>query len=657
MADSSLLHNFPQWEKLNKDLEDDPFSDKLWNELVSHHQKLITDHQNLLTSRKELKSLLYSDFDKLLTKFPYFTKYWKQYANIVKTLEGLSQSIDIIKRSIVVFPYSLDLWVDYMSSILINRYKNDTEIYKLFKEGSEKAGYHFLAHEFWDLYLNWARGKYGTNSLDYISILSKVVEIPLHQYAKYAAEFSKLRQNFTIIDLVAKEKIVDYINDKRLNEQNENIDEFIENNSQMLIETFYDDVLKNVQIRAHDKWKYESSVKLDFDLNVITTDELTQWSLYLDYEENYHKSNNKIQNNKELISLYERSLVPTCFTDQIWIRYLRYLIQNKAEQSRIISNFNKACDHFVPLDLKDIRYMYVKFMDLKMNNIESCKNIFISMVEKLPTDAEVVSKYVEFLIDKVSGIESKRNDLFRDLLNCVHKFNEFSEPRQIKRKKNIRNQNRDLTIQSKDIAYLSKFLNFWTIGQLVVNVCRYKWLIEKDIKTTRDTLMGFFGTEAVRSSKSYWFFFFKFEMSMRNKKNLAHITENVKTATTLNVSDINLIIEQYNSFVLKNCTITELKNNERDIVKNFLEIDFESSMHMKHFLKIRLAESADVDIIDKRIIKENGHPAASCEGRPTLINPILLTDNILNAREAYPLPKFRNVEKANLNVKYIHESL
>lgn len=657
MSDSSILHNFPQWERINKELEDDPYNDKLWSDLVSHHEKLIADHITLLRSRRELKSLLYADFDKLLTKFPYYTKYWKKYIKIVNNLEGLHPSAEIMKRSVVIFPYSLDLWVDYMSAVLVNKLQNDNEIIKNFTNGSEKVGYHFLAHEFWDMYLNWARGKYGSNSIDYINVLSKVVEIPLHQYAKYNEEFTKLCQNFTVVDLVKKEKLIKFINLKNLNSENENIDEFIENNSATLIDRYYSEVLLHVQQRAQEKWKFESKVKMDFNLVFPTNEELNDWNSYLQYEEDFHKSREQIENNPELTSLFERALIPMCFIEQIWIKYNRYLIQNKGDQFKIILNFNKACDHFVPLDQKDIRYMYVKYLDLKMNNLESCKTIFISMIEKAPTDCEIVSNYIEFLVSHEP--EYQRKELFEDLINSVHLYNQKinEDNHQNKKKKVGKLSNENLKIKSKDIVFLNTILNFWTIGQLIINVCRHTWLIEKDIKHTRDILMGIFGTEAVKSNRGYWFFFFKFELSQRNKKNLSNIINHVKTSTTLNTSDINLLIDEYNSFIFKNFTVTEMKNNERDIIKNILETDFQSSMHMKHFLKIRLAGSSDVDLIDKRIIKENGHPSASCEGRPVIINPILITDNMCHSKEPHPLPKFRNVEKASLNVKYVHESL
>lgn len=664
MADSSILHNFPQWEKINKDLEDDPFSDSLWNDLVSHHEKLIADHKELLKSRRELKTLLYSDMDRLLTKFPYYAIYWKRYVTMVYTLEGLKPSINILTRAVFQFPYSLEIWVDYVNILVTNKIKTDEEMAEIFRKGAGFVGFHFLGHQFWDIYLDWAKNVYGVNSNDYIRIFIKIVKLPLYQYAKFNEDFINLRKNFHVLDLIEKNQLVDYIKQKKYNDGKiEDFDDFIEENSNSLIEDYFNDILIDVQARVQDKWKYESSIKVDFDLKLVTINELNEWISYIEYEENYIKIKNKnqISINDEIISLYERSLVSTCLSDQMWIRYARYLIQNNGNNDQIVSVFNRACDHFVPLELKDIRYMYIKYLELKVGKLEECKVIFLSMITNLPTESEIVSKFVDFLINYESAQE--KDNLIKDVLNCVHRYNKENSTHKNtdKRKKinglnnNISSQN--LEIKSQDINELYKRLNFWTIGQLIVNICKYYWFIKKDIKLTRDTLMSFFNTASVKSNKSYWYFFFKFEVCQRNKKNLTNIIESVRVYSTLNVSDINFLIDEYVSFVFKNFTVTELKQNERDIIKNFLETDFESSMHMKHFLKTRLAEDNNEDTVNRKLVRENGHPAATCEGRPTLINPLPLYDNTFNVEGAHPLPRFRNVEKASLNVKYIHESL
>ena len=657
MSDNSLLHNFPQWEKLLGKLEDDPFSDIFWNELIMHHEKLANEHADLLRSRKELRLLMYSDFDRLLTKYPYYAKYWTRYTKIVKLLEGVLPSIEILKRATVVFPHSLELWVDYLVNLLTNRVKSDDEIQKLLEHAEDKVGFHFLAHDFWDIYLKWAKFRFGQNSIEYVKVLTKVIKIPLHQYAKYNEEFQKLSQYFTVLDLVSKEELILYIEGKKTKDVISNYDDYIEMNSQDLVKDYFGDLLKEVQIRSQEKWKFESIVRTSFTLSMVTNEELVNWNKYLDYEEAYH-SKMPNSNEKELISLYERALIPTCLTSDIWIRYNRYLIQNNGQRNHIIANFNKACDHFVPLDSKDIRYMYIRYMELKEKNIESCKSIYVSTIEKLPNDSELIDHYLEFLINH----EAKENQrtLIDDLIKCAHLFNkEYGSDNHLdkKRKPTHNSAKNNLEINSPEIRHLKGLINFWTAGQLIVNACKYMWFVDKDIRRTRDTFMSFLNTEAVKSSKPYWFMAFKFELSQRNKKNLTHIIQQVRSYSTLSISAINLLLTEYTAFMLKNLSASELKQFDRDLYKNIIETDFQSSTHMKTYLKTRLAGGSDSEIIDKRLLRENGHPAATSEGRPQIINSILLTEVTKSENDPYPLPRFRNVEKAGLNVKHIHESL
>lgn len=662
MTDLSILHNFPQWEKLKKDLAEDPFNNELWNELVSHHEKLITDHKDLLRTRTELKKLLISDMDMLLTKFPNYISYWKRYGNMMDTLEGVKTATQILNRAIISCPYSLDLWIDYLTTLISNKLKTEKELEALFEDASSKIGYHFLGHKFWDVYFSWAKSVYGSNSNDYLNILLRVIQIPLYHYAKYSEEFDSLKGKFTITDLIPKHDLVEYIQTNNYltdSRDEKNIDEYIESHSEELIQSYFEKVLVNTETRTQEKYKYESTLKTEFDLNMITVDELKQWSKYIDFEQDQKDRKYYLD---EMIVLYERSLIPTCLSDQIWIKYARFLIHNNVRNEKIIQIFNKACDSFVPLDLKDIRYMYSKFMELRVKDIGRCKQIFMTLISECPTETEPVSKYLDLLIHHATN-EEARKELVQDMINCCFKFNLDRETiEHVNKKKKTKHNKTDqksttLTIKNPDIHVLYYKLTFWNIGQLIVTAAKYYWLIEKDIQKTRDTLLSVFDTEVVKSSKVYWYFYFEFEKCQRNKKNLTNLISKLKVSSTLSISDINLLIEEYNSFIFKNFSITDIKQNERDIIKNILETDIESSMHMKHFLKVRLAEDNDEETINRRLVRENGHPAAICEGRPTLTNPLLVGENTFANKEIPPLPRFRNVEKASLIVKYIHESI
>ncbi|TID24600.1 hypothetical protein CANINC_003073 [Pichia inconspicua] len=653
MSDESILHNFPQWEKYLKDIESDPFDEDSWCELVSHHEKLIHNHTSLLKSRTELKQLIYRDMDTLLTKFPYLYVYWIKYADMVFTIDGLLPSIDIYTRALLVFPNSLDLWNKYTDVVLEYKLKKGEELNDIFEEGCTKIGYHFQSHSFWDKYLSWADTEYGKNSIDYMKILLKVVRIPLHQYARYTEEFNKLKLNFSASDLIAVDDLRELVNKRMPSLEKSQVEEYIESNSKDIINDYFGSFLKNVQKRSEDKWKFESEVVQDFSFRVMTKEEICLWISYLDYEENFHRVNDGLERNVEVISLYERALIPSCLNSEIWVKYLRFLIQNKGTEEAIMLNFQKSCDHFVSLDQTDLRFMYIRYMELKLGNIEACKNMFLKMTENLPTDTFVISKYIEFLLKYTT--EDKRTQFIDDLVTTVrtHPLNNVFN----KLKKSKISTTMTLEVQNEDLQKLSSRLNFWTTGQLLINAVTYIWLVNNDVKKSRDILVSFLRSEVVRSCKPYWYFFFKFELVHRNKNNITHVIEALKTQSTLSVFDVNFLINEYNDFILKNITLDEIEQMKKEIVKNFLETDFESSMHMKHFLKARLlgTNRNDEEIIHKRLYRENGHPAASSEGRPTLTNPIPINQNTYENVEAYPLPRFRNVEKANSAIRYIHE--
>lgn len=658
MSKNPILQNFPQWEKLNKDLLDDPYDDNLWNELVSHHEKLITDHFQILRTRKELKELMYSDLDKLITKFPYFEKYWKRYVSIVEKIDGLNACVELLNRATTIFPYSLTLWLDYLNLILTNNNKSKDEIVLIFNKASDTIGYHYTSSKFWDLYLNWAKNNYGENSNDYIKILVKLIKIPLYDYAKYNDMFNKLRDNFQISDLVERTELINFIKEGNESIEDDKIDEYIESNSTELIESYYNKNLEIVQLRAQEKWKFENEVKFEFDLNILTNEEINKWNDYIDYE---IKTCN-LDLNLEVISIFERSLIATCSKDDIWIKYARYMIHHDAKQYKIIAIFNKACDHFVPIEFKSIRYMYIKYMELKLNKIKSCKEIFMSMIKQDSNNPEIVSKYIQFLIENTDG---DINEVLGTILKLVHKFNfQNTSDQQIEKKRKTSSKKNNLTtgtntdINNEDLEKLFDELNLFTIGQLVVNVSYYYWLKLKNINKCRDIFMIFFDTEAVKSSKSYWYSFFKFEICQINKKNLTNIINYVSINSRLFPKDINFLIEEYNSFIFKNFTVSEITKNQRSLIKNILETDIQSSLYMKHYLKIRLSHDGNEETVDKHIYEQNGHPGAICEGKPILINPIDPNiDNLFDKTEVFQLPKFRNVQKANSNVKYIHESI
>lgn len=659
----SQLANFPQWEVLRRHLQSDEFSEKTYEEITAHHSELVKNHAVLFSQKKELKQLIYGDFKTILARFPYYTTLWKQYASLVETLDGVEGKIKVFERSLFVFPQSLELWVEYVQILVDSRVRPNEEIKDVLERGSGLIGRHFLSHEYWDIYLGFVLEVDGKNSNDYINVLLKIIKLPLHQYSRYYETFMELVPNFSIHDLITEEDLNGFITEKFNNEKD------ADNDSVEIIDSYFNENFELVQKVTNEKWGFESKItKSDFDFKPLTIDELTPWVEYIDYELNRDDV-------PSAVSLFERAIVPTCFLNDIWIKYTRFLIQHKVDNSNIVKVFNRACDQFVPFDVLDLRYMYIKFLELVKKDDDSAKKVFLSTISKNNTDCDPVCKYISFLLRKVED----KNSLIGDLLTAVklyelENYNSSDEESSKKRKLKTSQKEQMLEIHTEDIKTMYGLLTYRTIGQVIVSIVKYQWLELSDIVKTRETLEKFFKYELVKCNREYWFAYYKFESIQNEKPNLTNLINYVKLHSQLTPNDLNLLLNQYKKYMFKNCKIDELVKQKRDIHRIFLETDIESSTHERHFLKFRLSEENNEETENRRLFRENGHPSSICEGVPMTTNPIPLMEPLLGFKQeilfglkgnkpiyksktiANPVPQFRNVEKANSLLKYNRDS-
>ncbi|ODV84362.1 hypothetical protein CANARDRAFT_8715 [[Candida] arabinofermentans NRRL YB-2248] len=641
------LQNFPQWERLRNDVKENTKDIDLWEELITLIEDHVSSNLTLVRSDVELKNIIHRDFDDLLTRFPYLTIYWKRYITIEYTLNGLKPSVIILERAVTAFPSSLELWLDYLNIVISNNLENEAIVKGLFQDALDNVGRQFLSHPLWDLYLEWESNVSGDKSNDYLNILLKLIRLPLHQYAKYSERFQEVMHHFTIEDLISEEELLTLV---EKTDGVTSIHDLGADQQRQLSEGYFSAVFSATYEGVTARWEYESELtKQDFDLMPVTDQEMKVWLNYLDFEEQHGDT-------LQIISLYERALVPTCSYEKIWLRYLKFLIQNTDDSKKIVKQFNRACDIFISIDQPSVRYMFAQYYHLRLKNMEKAKIIYTSLISMLNTDTEPISKYFNFLI-KILG----EKVVLESSINVVkyfiqENFKPSAEPLNQKKRK-LPNGAHPVVIKHDDFKKLYKVLNFRTVTQLVVEVAKYYWLSKQNVKAARDILISFFKEDLMRCSLPYWTFFFKFELSQRNKKNLTNVINYIKFYGQLPITSINDMIKLYVEFMFQNSAPDEIMKINREIMRYLLETDTESSMHMKHFLKSRLDPGLDEEVINKRLIKENGHPGATAEHRPKLITPIEWSTSLLTQEEAASIPSFRNVEKASVNVKYAQESI
>ncbi|VEU24388.1 DEKNAAC105577 [Brettanomyces naardenensis] len=650
-SSDSIISKYPEWWRLREEAAEDPDNIVLWGQLVDSIEGIVASNTEDTKKSESLQRYIHSDFDNLLTRFPYLTQYWKRYVTLEYTLNGLEKSALLLKSAVESFPQCLELWVDYINITVSNKLKDSVAIKLLFEEAADKVGMQFLAHPFWDLYLGWEGKNSGIHSNNYLNIYLRVIRIPLHQYARYFEAFNEIRTGFTIKDLIPETSSDKLLTNamEELHVGTTNWDEVDDDVATSLIPNYFEKVFIETQKGTNSHWEFESQVeRVDFEPKPVSTQDLEVWSKYLTFEE----AQGSIE---QIISLYERCLIPACSYESIWIRYLRFLILKTDDKDKIIHLFNRACDTFVPKCFRDIRYMFARYYEVQLSDSESAMEAYYTIVIDNPAEYDPVGRAFRFLYrdseDKQAAI--------KDGLSCVRLYirehygtNEGGTNR--KRRKPA--DTSEPIIKSDHFKSLYKLLNFKTASQLIVEVAKIYWLDRHEVKLTRELLISFFKEELVRSSFPYWSFFFKFELCQRNKKNLSNIVNYVKYYGQLSTHDTNGLLASYTNFCLKNSTSKELVNNSREMIRNYLEIDPESSTPMKHFLKSRLDPDHNEDSVNKRLYRESGHPSGRTEGRPRIINPVDYTVK-LNEMGPPPLPQFSSVEKANIAVDFIKEDM
>lgn len=642
------ISRYSMWLTLQKEVESEPEDFSKWTKLIDEIEQQVAQNTNEISSSHDVKKVIHYDFDRLLGRYPFLSQVWKQYVTIEYTLSGLESSAKVLERAVKAFPQSLDLWLDYININITNKLLPADGIRSLFQKALKLVGRQFMAHPIWDLYIEWEEQNSGHNSNEYLNIYLQIIWIPLYEYARYFEAFTDLRSHFTIRDLIPENTSNTVLSNvlDQLKINGTNWDELDDEKLQTLIDTYFKAIFARTQKGTNERWKYESAItRLQFEPKPVSDEDFKCWADYLDFEE----KNGDIE---QIICLYERCLITECQYQSVWMRYIRFLIQNTTNEDKVLQCFNNAINRFLlKTDLK-IRYMFSKYYELKLHDTEKAENILLEVVKQNPAEYEPVGRIFRLIYRHAKD----KDIIIKDALACVMNIHlDMTKKDNISNPRKKRRVDASVTeIKSAKLANLTHILNFKNCSQLVVEVGKIYWLDRHSIKETREVLIKFFNFRIMRSSEPYWLFFVKFEMCEGNTHNLTNIVNYIKFYSEMSITVTNTILSEYNSYMLKNGTTEQISNISRELIRNTLECDMESSTAMKHFLKARLDRDLNEKAVNKRLISENGHPSGVAEARPLISNQIDYELGISELGTA-PIPRFSQVERANATVRFAHQ--
>lgn len=372
-----------KWNEIYKQIEKFPDDFALWQDLVdcikqgddtdSHGQG-----QGLCKASSQYTLQLFRfTYDGLLARFPLLEYYWIEYAEQEFKLSSAQEAERIYARAIAALPYSVIVWSAYAKFTILTRIAHPDIARETLELGASKIGSHFLAHMFWDQYIQFETLQDNPTRIG--QLLVRIMAIPLHQYAKYFDMFRKLVQHDMIPlesqapPLVVQQLRAEYEMEQGVLEQNDD-------NLKKRLAAYHETLYNNTSSLVNQRFTFEKDIKRPyFDVMYITESEMRAWRRYLDFEE-------PLMDINRIHSLYQRALIATAYNEELWLRYVRWLVGTG--QVAEAKNVLRRASVILPIGRPAVRLYFARLLASE-GDIEAAQQLCQDILVDLPNCLEV----------------------------------------------------------------------------------------------------------------------------------------------------------------------------------------------------------------------------------------------------------------------------
>ncbi|KAG5459862.1 MAG: hypothetical protein BJ554DRAFT_8165, partial [Olpidium bornovanus] len=245
----------------------------------------------------QYQSSLHEAYDRFLARFPLCFGYWKKYADDELAFSGPEAAEKTFERGVAAVFNSVDLWTQYCS-FKMEHFRDDVEgIRQLFQRGAECVGLDFLAHLFWDKYIEFEESQ-GENSL-VLPVLERIIRIPMHQYARFFEKYTHVYSARPLAEVIGAEQLaaieaqvreaapdkVHYgvrLDVRRCVPSDAEIDQQV----RLRVHEIKSEIYTRTQAETLKRWPYESEIKRPyFHVRPMDEAQLANWVKYLEFEE------------------------------------------------------------------------------------------------------------------------------------------------------------------------------------------------------------------------------------------------------------------------------------------------------------------------------------------------------------------------------------
>jgi hypothetical protein len=247
------------------------------------------------------------------------------------------------------------------------------------------VGLDFLAHPFWDKYIEFEERVEAQDKI--FAILGRIVHIPMHQYARYFERYRQLAQTRPLAELAPTEIMSEFRSEIEAASSHvppgAKAEAEIERDLRLRVDNYHLEVFSKTQTETTKRWTYESEIKRPyFHVTELDEGQLTNWKKYLDFEES-EGSFSRIQ------FLYERCLVTCAHYDEFWLRYARWMAAQSGKEEEVRIIYQRASYLYVPIANPTVRLHYAYFEELS-GRTDVAKDIHGAILMNLPSHVETI---------------------------------------------------------------------------------------------------------------------------------------------------------------------------------------------------------------------------------------------------------------------------
>ncbi|KAI1159113.1 pre-mRNA-processing factor 39 [Nemania serpens] len=536
-----------EMQKLHQDVEADTDSFETWEKLI----RACEAQEGGLNRNSSPQALatLRDAYDRFLLKFPLLFGYWKKYADLEFNISGPESAETIYERGCASVKNCVDLWASYCA------FKMETThtphlVRELFERAATCVGLDFLAHPFWDKYIEYEERQEAQDKI--FAILLRVINIPMHQYARYFERFRQMAHSRPIQELVPAPTLARF----RAEVEAETAtygglgrpELEVERDIRAKIDAMYYEVFQHTQDETTKRWTYESEVKRPyFHVTELENSQIANWRKYLDFEEaegDYAR----------IVFLYERCLVTCALYDEFWIRYARWMSAQPDKDEDVRHIYMRAATLFVPVSRPGIRLQWA-YLEETSGHVGVARDIHEAVLMQLPDCVEAIVSW--------ANLERRQNGL-------------------------------DAAIQVYKAQIDAQHVNIFTKAVLVTRWAALLWKVKGSIAEARTVFVK--NVQWYGDSRHFWEKWIQFELEQPTNSEL----ESQHGERLEHIFDELLVKSRISSAAKKDLFLTYLnylqERGSNDAMKTFLKLDRE------------IYGPTSLSILDKHVLKENGAP-------------------------------------------------